>query len=80
MAGNRIAILRVEARTEADREAWEAQKDVQRSEVTLQIEQERLGKWIEGLRETIRIVDNREAYFRAAEEMQANMPFGGLGY
>jgi len=80
MAGNRIAILRVEARTEADREAWEAQKETQRSQVTQEIEQARLEQWIEGLRETSRIVDNRVEYFRAAEEQQANLPIGGLGF
>jgi peptidyl-prolyl cis-trans isomerase D len=80
MAGNRVAILRVDARTEADREAWEAQKNTQRIEVTQQIEQERLGQWVEGLRETTRILDNREQYFRAAEEMQDNLPVGGFGF
>jgi hypothetical protein len=81
LAGERIALLRVEARNEADREAWEAQKEAQRMQVTQEIEQERLAQWVEGLRETTRIVDNREAYFRAAEEAQANMPLGGgLGY
>jgi hypothetical protein len=49
---------------------WEAQREGQRVEVIAQIRQDRLLEWLDGLRETTRIVDNRAAYFRAAEEQQ----------
>jgi peptidyl-prolyl cis-trans isomerase D len=70
LSDGRVVLVRVDAREEADREEWEAQKDFQRMEATATIQQERLGTWLEGLRETTRIVDNRAAYFRAVEEMQ----------
>jgi len=71
MAQGQVVLLRVDARTEADREAWEGQKELQRIQVTAQIQQERMGQWLVGLRETTRIVDGRAAFFRAAEEAQS---------
>jgi peptidyl-prolyl cis-trans isomerase D len=65
-----VALIRVDDRIEADRDAWEEQKDSQRAQVTSQIQQVRLDEWLAGLRETTRIVDNRDAYFQLAEEQQ----------
>ncbi len=70
VANGQVVVLRVDERSELDREAWEAQKELQRLQVTAQVQQDRLGKWLTGLRETTRIVDNRAAFFRAAEEAQ----------
>jgi len=70
LADGPVVILRVDERTEPSREEWEAQRDIQRVQVTSQLQQERLGQWLEGLRETTRIVDNRAEFFRAAEEAQ----------
>lgn len=64
----RILILRVEDRQEASREAWEAQKDQQRAQAIAEIRQQRLERWLDGLREVTRIRDDRAEYFRAAEE------------
>jgi len=65
---NRVILLRVESRTEADREAWEAQKEEQRAAKVSEIRQARLERWLDGLKETVRVVDRRAEYFRAAEE------------
>jgi peptidyl-prolyl cis-trans isomerase D len=70
---DRFVIVRVDRKIEAEREAWEAQKEVQRAQMTAQLRQARLERWLEGLRETVRIVDNRAEFFRRAEE-QADAP------
>jgi peptidyl-prolyl cis-trans isomerase D len=67
--GDRVVILRVDLRTEADREEWEAQKAIQRAQMTAQLRQARLDRWLDGLREVTRIRDSRAEYFRRAEEM-----------
>jgi peptidyl-prolyl cis-trans isomerase D len=67
---NRVVLLRIEDRIEADREAWEAQKEEQRARKAQEIRQERLERWLDGLRETVRVVDGRAEYFRAAEEAE----------
>ena len=66
-----VVILRVDDRLKADREAWETQKASQRSQLTASIQQARLEQWLEGLRTTVNVLDNRAAYFRAAEEQAA---------
>jgi hypothetical protein len=66
-----VVVLRVDDRSEADRETWEAQKETQRTQVTASIQQARLDQWLEGLRTTVNILDNRAAYFEAAEEQAA---------
>jgi peptidyl-prolyl cis-trans isomerase D len=65
---DRVIILRVDDRIEADREAWEEQKSLQRMQKVAQIRQERLERWLDGLREVTRIQDNRREYFRMVEE------------
>ena len=64
----RVLLLRIEDRTEADEAEWEEQKEAQRAQVTAVIQQARLDEWLEGLRASTRIVDNRDAYFEAAEQ------------
>jgi len=75
---NRVFFIRVDRRTEADMDAWTTQKEFQRAQVIDQLRQQRLELWIQGLRETTRIVDGRAAYFRAAEESSGRigMPMG----
>ncbi len=70
-AQGQVLIIRVDEKTDADPGEWEAQKPAQRSQVTAAIQQVRLDQWLEGLRGTTRIVDNRAAYFEAAEEQAA---------
>lgn len=67
-ADGRVVILRVDQFEEADRAAWEAQKEVQRMQLTTEIRQARLARWLDGLRETTRIRDQRAEFFRQAEE------------
>ena len=71
VALGQVVVLRVDDRSEADRESWEAQKETQRTQVTASIQQARLDQWLEGLRTTVNILDNRAAYFEAAEEQAA---------
>lgn len=66
--GSRIFLIRVLSREEADRETFELLKEVLRAQLTSQLRQQRLELWLDGLRETTRIVDGRAEYFRAAEE------------
>ncbi len=67
----RVLLVRIDEKTEADREEWELQKQVQRSQLTAAIQQDRLEQWVDGLRATTRILDNRVDYFRRAEEQAA---------
>ncbi|MDE0393688.1 MAG: peptidyl-prolyl cis-trans isomerase [Gammaproteobacteria bacterium] len=64
----RVLLLRVEERTEADQAEWEEQKEAQRAQVTAALQEARLDEWLDGLRSTTRILDNRDAYFEAAEQ------------
>lgn len=67
----RVLLIRIDEKTEADREEWELQKQIQRSQLTAAIQQDRLEQWVDGLRATTRILDNRVDYFRRAEEQAA---------
>jgi peptidyl-prolyl cis-trans isomerase D len=58
-----LFILRPIERTEADREAFEAQKEPLRATYTSMAQQEYLERWMESLRREARIVDNRERVF-----------------
>ncbi|TVP55044.1 MAG: hypothetical protein EA351_11760 [Gemmatimonadales bacterium] len=66
--GDQVLVMQVLDREEASREAWEAQKDLQRAQLTAQMRQQRLQLWLEGLRETVRIVDARSEFYRQVEE------------
>ena len=70
----RVLLLRVEERSEADQAEWEEQKETQRAQVTAALQEARLDEWLDGLRSTTRILDNRDAYFEAAEQ-QAEQGF-----
>ncbi len=67
--------LEVVERIPADSAAWEAQKEIQRLQRQSVMGQNRLQLWLEGLRETARIVDRRdEVLLQPGEEA----PRGGL--
>ena len=70
---DRVILMRVDDRIAADREEWEEQRIFQRMQVTEQLRQERLERWLDGLRETVRIDDRRAQFFRQIEE-QADRP------
>jgi parvulin-like peptidyl-prolyl isomerase len=52
VALGQVVLLHVEGRYEADRAAWEAQKESQRTTVTTQIQEARLARFLDGLRES----------------------------
>jgi len=66
--GSRVFLIRVLEREEADRETFDILKEVLRAQLTSQLRQQRLELWLDGLRETTRIVDRRAEYFRAADQ------------
>ncbi|HEV2130653.1 MAG TPA: peptidylprolyl isomerase, partial [Longimicrobiaceae bacterium] len=55
----RLFIIRPVERTEADRQAWEQQKDQQRAGELLRLQQEQAARWLESLRKQAEIEDNR---------------------
>ncbi|TVP78783.1 MAG: hypothetical protein EA352_01460 [Gemmatimonadales bacterium] len=66
--GGQVILMEVTEKVEADREEFLAQKDILRQSMVAQLRQERLMQWLDGLRETTRIVDGRADFFRAVEE------------
>ncbi len=60
----------------ADSAAFEEEKATQRARLSFTVQQQRLQQWIQGLRETARIVDRREAVFQANQA--APPPSSGL--
>jgi peptidyl-prolyl cis-trans isomerase D len=64
---NRVYLMEVLSRQEADRTLFDITKSAFRAQVVNQLRQQRLELWLEGLRENTRIVDRRAEYFRAAE-------------
>lgn len=54
-----LFIIRPVARTEADRQVWEAQKQQQRAAESMQLQQELVERWLESLRKEAEIVDQR---------------------
>jgi peptidyl-prolyl cis-trans isomerase D len=53
-------IVQVTDRTEANREQWQAQVNVQRQQVMGYLQSQRINQYLEGLREQARIVDQRD--------------------
>lgn len=58
-ADRRLFVIRVEDRTMADRDEWEAQKEEQRQRVTQALAEQRWQQFIEALRESAEVVDLR---------------------
>jgi peptidyl-prolyl cis-trans isomerase D len=59
-----LFIIRPVARAEADRKAWEAQKEQQRTMAMAQLQQEAFARWMQSQRDAAKIEDNREEFFR----------------
>ncbi|HEV2148035.1 MAG TPA: peptidylprolyl isomerase [Longimicrobiaceae bacterium] len=59
-----LFLIRPVARTEADRKAWEAQKQQQRAMMMARLQQDAVGRWMESLRKNADIVDRRREIFR----------------
>jgi len=67
-------IVDVLARTEADSTAWLGQLPQQRQQMASLVQQQRLQEWLEALRNSARIVDNRDEVFAPQDENAVQMP------
>lgn len=54
-----VFVMRTDSRTEASREAFEAQKEQQRDQLTAAAREERVRQWLDNLRREAKIVDRR---------------------
>jgi peptidyl-prolyl cis-trans isomerase D len=61
-----LFILRPTARTEADRRAFEGQKEQMRQMETYRLQQQQQARWLDSVRKRARIEDNREEFFGRA--------------
>lgn len=59
-----LFIVRPVARTEADRKAWEAQKEQQRAMAVAQLQQEAFVRWMQSRRKAAEIQDKRDRFFQ----------------
>src|SRR5690606_24402509 len=75
-ANNAVYIVQTVERVEADREAFEAQKELLRSVVMANLEQDRVNQFLNDLRDRAKIVDNRQTYRQQAAAATA----GALGW
>ena len=66
-----VFVLRVEQRREANRDAFEAQKAVQRANATRILQEARVREFMEGLRQNAEIKDRRKQLNAAARAQQA---------
>ena len=66
-----VYVLRVDKRTNASREAFEAQKTEQRQNVVGRLRQQRVTEFLAGLRQSAKIEDHRRDLQRAAVEQEA---------
>jgi len=72
---NNSFIIEVLNRTPADSTAFEEQKAFQREQLTRSLSQDRLNAWIEGLRESANVEDQRDLL----DELQDDVPEPGYG-
>lgn len=61
-----LYIVRPRERTEADRAAWEAQKEQQYAMTIYRLQQEQITRWMQALRQQAEIEDNRAEIMRPA--------------
>lgn len=74
VSGNDAFLIQVRGKVEADRTAFEEQKNTLRARTISALQQQRLGEWVAALRKNARVVDRREEVFRAAEELAERLP------
>lgn len=58
-----LFVIRPVARTEADRQAWEAQKEQQRAVAMANLEQSAVARWMDSLRKRAKVEDRRREVF-----------------
>lgn len=66
-----VFVLRVERRVEADKAAWEKQKDAQRKQATANLREARVRNYMDGLRKASKIKDRRKELNAAARAQSA---------
>jgi parvulin-like peptidyl-prolyl isomerase len=66
-----VFVLRVERRIEADKTAWEKQKDAQRKQATANLREARVRNYMDGLRKASKIKDRRKELNAAARAQSA---------
>ena len=66
-----VFVIRVDRRVNADREKWEAQKQVQRTLLTRSLREERVRSYLEDLRASAKIEDHRREISAAARRAAA---------
>jgi hypothetical protein len=71
-----LYIVQLIAKTEANRQEWEAQKQQQARTVTAALEEARVRQYMQELRENAEVVDNRLEAERAAAAAAAANPAG----
>ena len=57
-----VYLIRPVARTQADRRAWEQQKNQQRQQAMSALQGDLFNQWLQGVRENAKIKDNRDAF------------------
>jgi peptidyl-prolyl cis-trans isomerase D len=67
-----VYVLRVDRLVSADKGAWQAQKAMQRQQVTNALKQQRVRDYLAGLRESAKIVDSRKDVQAAARRQSAS--------
>ncbi|MBI1809540.1 MAG: peptidyl-prolyl cis-trans isomerase [Gemmatimonadetes bacterium] len=63
-------VLRVDKRVQANHDEWEKQKNIQRDQVTRGLREQRVRMFLDGLRRSAKIVDNRKE-IQAAQRRQS---------
>jgi len=71
---NNVFLIKSLERFPADSLAWQELKEFQRAQAMFTAQQQRLGQWIDGLREAATIVDRRDQVLRAPTEPQRTLP------
>jgi parvulin-like peptidyl-prolyl isomerase len=63
-ADGQVYVIQLVSRRDADRAAWEQQKEDQRSRVNQALAQQRWDSYLDALRRSANVVDNREQLLR----------------
>ena len=67
-----VYVMHIDRRVDADKGAWQAQKQQQREQVTQALRQQRVRDYLLGLRESAKIDDNRKSVQAAARRQSAS--------
>jgi peptidyl-prolyl cis-trans isomerase D len=79
-ANQNVFVLQTLQRTEADSAAWREQLQAQRQTAQVQVQEQRIQEWLEGLRADARILDRREEVLQPADEQEPLRSTGPLGF